>query len=199
MTAASSRSLSFACLVVGCLALVAASCSSADADAVSQPTQPEEVATFCSEAPLDVSEEPGDHVRTAGVQEGSEFCLGPALLDGAALASAEARLDNRGSWTIAPHFRNDDPGIDLFNEAASICFQMQPACPTGRLAIVVRGNAGAAPTLEAPTFDWDQVVLAGEGIGPELANEMTRLLGEDPSMLLFRPVLAVTGEKPLTE
>ena len=95
--------------------------------------------------------------------EGERLRLGPTLLTGEALSTAEARLSGQtgGVWTVNMTMRGGADGIDAFNEAATACFDRTPTCPSGRLAITLDGEVQSAPTIQTPTFERDAIQISG--------------------------------------
>ncbi len=102
--------------------------------------------------------------------EGNRYCLGPVLLTGDALESADVGLDNFSTWLVSPVFKEGADGIDRFNEAASKCFVGSAAfdanvCPqtsdNGRLAIVLDRKVISAPSINAASFQRDQITISG--------------------------------------
>ena len=97
-------------------------------------------------------------------ETGNRLCLGPTLLTGDSLETAGVDIDGTGNWTVNPVFRGGPEGIDAFNEAAASCFVQSPdpiVCPSGRLAIVLDHVVVSSPTINAPTFGRDQIVISG--------------------------------------
>ena len=90
------------------------------------------------------------------------YSVGPVAVDGSALASARATYSPQTSeWVVNPVFRQGAEGIDGFNAIAARCYQRDATCPTGELAIVVNGTVLAAPTIQTPRFEADQIQLSG--------------------------------------
>ncbi len=97
-------------------------------------------------------------------ETGNRVCLGPTLLTGDALETAGVDIDPTGQWTVNPVFRSGPDGIDAFNEAAGRCYIQTPdpvVCPSGRLAIVLDHVVVSSPTINAPAFGRDQIVISG--------------------------------------
>ena len=95
---------------------------------------------------------------------GNRICLGPTLLTGEALETADVSLDNFNQWTVNPVFKPGPDGIDAFNDAAGLCFAGSPdpeICPSGRLAIVLDERVVSSPSINSPTFARDQIVISG--------------------------------------
>jgi preprotein translocase subunit SecD len=87
--------------------------------------------------------------------------LGPSLLGGSAIESAEASLGQNGQWIVNPVFFAGPAGIDAFNAAAATCHAMAATCPTGELAIVVDGQVVSAPSINEAIFSRDQIQISG--------------------------------------
>jgi preprotein translocase subunit SecD len=99
----------------------------------------------------------------------SRFVLGPQLLTGSALEGAEAVTDQTGTqWQVNPTFKGGADGIDRFNEAAQECNNpASTVCPAqgggvGRLAIVLDAEVIAAPAIQQPSFERDQITITGD-------------------------------------
>ncbi|HJM28900.1 MAG: protein translocase subunit SecD [Acidimicrobiales bacterium] len=86
--------------------------------------------------------------------------LGRTMLTGAALETADASFAGL-EWSVFPTFRSGEEGIDLFNAAANACYNRQPICQVGQLAIVLDGVIESAPTVNTPYFERDQIVISG--------------------------------------
>jgi len=99
----------------------------------------------------------------------SRFWLGPQLLTGSALESADALTDSLGTqWQVNPTFKGGADGIDLFNAAAAECNNpTSTVCPpgadgVGRLAIVLDAEVISAPAIQQPSFERDQITISGD-------------------------------------
>jgi hypothetical protein len=93
--------------------------------------------------------------------EGFEYQLGPRLAAGELLESAEAVGRYDGDWAVALVLKPGPEGIDLFNEAAGVCYRRPPACPTGQLAIIIDGELAGAPSIHHDRFERDQIEISG--------------------------------------
>lgn len=87
--------------------------------------------------------------------------LGPAHLEGTAIESADASLEAQGSWTVSLVLAPGAEGIDGFNALAAECFERAPTCPTGQLAIVLDDELLSAPSINAASFERDQIQISG--------------------------------------
>ncbi|MEZ5379813.1 MAG: protein translocase subunit SecD [Acidimicrobiales bacterium] len=96
--------------------------------------------------------------------DGNRICLGPALLRGDTLESADVGFDGLQTWSVSPVFKSGAEGIDQFNAAAAKCYVSSPdplVCPSGRLAIVLDGKVISAPNIQQPSFSRDQIQISG--------------------------------------
>lgn len=89
------------------------------------------------------------------------YSLGPAKLTGSSLESAGSSLDQQGQWVVSPVFKGGADGIDKFNLAAGECFAKSSTCPTGQLAITLDGAVISAPSINAASFERDQITISG--------------------------------------
>ena len=135
---------------------------------------PSQVAAFaaCGEAiPFAPEDDLADaYVVLEDPTTGGIYCLGPTLLKGDALESADPGFDNI-QWTVNPVFRPGPEGIDAFNAIAAICAQPSlpgnnEICPDqgagrGALAIVLDHQVISAPTINAASFSRDNINISG--------------------------------------
>ena len=94
--------------------------------------------------------------------EGEEvirYQLGPTGATGEILSTASARLEGVGQWLVAVEIKGDRLGD--FNQLAGECFNRQPTCPTGQLAIVLDSVVESAPSINEPVFDSSGVSITG--------------------------------------
>jgi preprotein translocase subunit SecD len=108
------------------------------------------------------------------------------LLTGAALETADSTV--RGvSWVVLPTFKSGVEGIDLFNAAATECYNTTVACPSGRLAMVLDGTVISAPNVNTPYFERDRV---------EISGSFTQSRAEDVALKLRYGALPIEFEDP---
>ncbi len=96
------------------------------------------------------------------------YQLGPTALTGESLESASSGLEG-GQWVVRPLFRSGEEGIDKFNAIASQCYNGEQGCPAsqgsqggrGQLAIVLDGEVISAPTINAASFQRDDISISG--------------------------------------
>ncbi|MFV0525702.1 MAG: protein translocase subunit SecD [Acidimicrobiales bacterium] len=97
-------------------------------------------------------------------RDGNRLCLGPTLLTGDALETADVGIVGIGSWTVNPVFKEGAAGIDAFNAAAAKCYVSAPdqaVCPSGQLAIVLDHEVVSAPSINSASFGRDQIEISG--------------------------------------
>jgi preprotein translocase subunit SecD len=90
------------------------------------------------------------------------YSLGPTLSTGKVVASANARLDPNGVWSVALEMHGGAEGIDLFNQVAAQCNPPSQVCPTGQLAIVLDSVVQSAPTISEASYTKDQIQISGD-------------------------------------
>ena len=87
--------------------------------------------------------------------------LAPTTLTDDIVADAQVvQLEPGVSWQIAVVVRDDR--IDEFNAVAGACFEQAASCPTGMLALVSDGDVLSAPSINAPSFEADQISISGD-------------------------------------
>ncbi|MFN8037883.1 MAG: protein translocase subunit SecD [Acidimicrobiales bacterium] len=103
------------------------------------------------------------------------YQLGPAELTGTALEDASAGVNQQGQWVVRPRFKPGADGIDLFNKAAAACYAGAATCPTKQLGMTLDGKVISAPTIQAASFQPDQIQISGsftEKTAKELATQL---------------------------
>jgi preprotein translocase subunit SecD len=101
----------------------------------------------------------------------ARYQLGPTTLLGKAISTASAAFQNQ--WTV--HLEMTGQGIGGFNALAAACYNKQPTCPTGLLAITLDGQVVSAPTIQTPTFKRDQIQISGS-FGEKEAKDLALVL-----------------------
>ena len=117
---------------------------------------------------LPEDDNPGDFVVLGlrGDAGGQRYLLGPSLLTGEAVSDADALFIDY-QWQVGLDLHEGAVGIDGFNAIAALCFSGSPACPrsegvtNGRLAIVLDGQVVTAPSIRAPEFRRDAILISG--------------------------------------
>ena len=98
------------------------------------------------------------------------YVLGPTEVLGRAIDTARASFPQGVEWIVELEMTSE--GIEVFNELAGQCNGLQPTCPTGQLAIVLDGVVQSAPSVDAPSFQRDEISISGsfdEGSAKDLA------------------------------
>jgi preprotein translocase subunit SecD len=136
----------------------------ADPTQTTQPTEPVDPGDLTAPEITPRDEDEADAEVTLPDKDGALlYMLGPALATGRVVESAQAELDQVGSWQIALTMRGGEEGIDLFNEAALRCSPPDPSvCPTGRLSIVLDSVVQSAPTINNPPYPRDAITITGD-------------------------------------
>jgi preprotein translocase subunit SecD len=94
-------------------------------------------------------------------EEGEEpllYRLSPAGALGRDISDAQAVFDQT-QWSVLLTFTAD--GLQRFSQIAEACFNAQPTCARGAVAIVLDGTVVSAPTVQEPTFTDEQVTITG--------------------------------------
>jgi len=136
-------------------------------------------------------------------QLGPTFTSGDRTLEGEAVEDATAGLNQQGEWVVNPVFRGGEEGIDLFNEAATACYNGDPTCPAqqgsrGQLAIVLDGEVLTAPSINEATFSRDQIQISG-AFDQESAQSVAVALRYGSLPLNLQPQQAETVSATLGE
>ncbi len=109
----------------------------------------------------DVADQPVVLTETVDGEVVATYQLGPTLSTGGIVETARADLDETtGQWSVALTIKGGE-GIDQFNNAASLCFNAAPECPSKQLAIVLDSNVVSAPEIQQATFERDQIQISG--------------------------------------
>ncbi len=121
--------------------------------------------------------------------EGFRYCVGPALQVGIESATAVA---TPSGVSIEPVMT--ETGIEALNLLAGQCFEpdaTNSSCPTGQIAIMADGQVLSAPTINAPSFGRDQIVIIGSFTIEEAETLAGAMAAEQ--QLSVRPVLLNLG------
>jgi preprotein translocase subunit SecD len=94
----------------------------------------------------------------------ARYRMGPAFLTGRAVTGANKVFQNN-EWQVQVELRGGDDGMATWNVWAAKCFNREPDCPTGQLAIVLDAKVVSAPALQTPNFPDNTVVITGGGNG----------------------------------
>lgn len=89
------------------------------------------------------------------------YRLGPAGAVGGDISSAQAVFEpTSAEWAVLLEFTGE--GITRFNRIAEACFNGQPSCAWGRVAIVLDGRVVSAPSVQNPEYQRDEVNITGD-------------------------------------
>ena len=89
------------------------------------------------------------------------YRLGPAGSLGRDVGGAQAIFQpTGGTWAVLLEFTEE--GIARFNGIAESCFNRQPTCALGSVAIVLDGQVVSAPAVQSPQFQRDEVNITGD-------------------------------------
>ncbi len=103
---------------------------------------------------------PGEPAESAEGAEPPLYRLGSAGAVGADIDDAQATFDQTASeWSVLLSFTGE--GIDRFNQLAEACFNGQPTCARGAVAIVLDGTVVSAPTVQNASFVANEVTITG--------------------------------------
>lgn len=94
-------------------------------------------------------------------EEGQEpvlYQLSPAGALGRDIADAQAVFDQT-QWSVLLTFTSE--GLAGFNQLAQACFNAQPTCARGAVAIVLDGTVVSSPTVQEPQFTTPEVTITG--------------------------------------
>ncbi len=119
------------------------------------------------------NDKPGNQVILPGPKGKGLYELGPALATGRIVKTAQAELSGQGQWQVALKMHGGQNGIDKFNQIAAQCFDQAPnaqVCPTGRLAIVLDSIVQSAPSINARSYQADQISITGSFSQSEAKN-----------------------------
>jgi hypothetical protein len=84
--------------------------------------------------------------------DGGECFVGPAGATGTVFEPDAVQEIISGGWGVIVSLRPGADGADQLNVLASMCFERNSDCPTGRLAIEVDGLIVSSPSVNVPEF-----------------------------------------------
>lgn len=126
----------------------AAIAAAADENSENREAAAETEARFAFTAPADANAEvvlaQYDDERNVAVR----YLLGPTVVTGDALESAESRFEGLTGWFVAPVFKAGPAGIDLFNALSEECYWRGGTCPTQQVAIEIDNEVVSAPVIQ---------------------------------------------------
>ena len=122
---------------------------------------------------------------------GSHLCLGAVVVEGRIVESATAAPSTTGGFWI--ELVLTPAGIGQFNQVAALCFAEDPDlryCPSGRLAMVNGSTVASSPTINAHTFERDQIIISGNFTEAEAADLASAFVEDG---MVLRPVIVDLG------
>jgi preprotein translocase subunit SecD len=120
--------------------------------------------------------------------------MGPAFAVGDnAIASSQAVVQN-GEWKVELVLKEGAKGLEAWNTYAAKCFNREPDCPTGGMAIVLDGQVIAAPVPQTSFFSSPNVEVSGGGTGfkQSEARDLARVLKYGSAPVELKPQAAQT-------
>lgn len=110
--------------------------------------------------------------------------VGPSLGTGAVFErDAVVQPIDASTPAVVVSLRPGAAGTDVWNTLAGHCYQKDPTCPTGQLAIELGGWLYSAPTVQTPVFE-GSVMIAGSFSDLDAAALADALNHDDPTFRL---------------
>jgi len=106
---------------------------------------------------------------------GESYVLGPAAMTGNVFENDAVAEVNGGSWSVGVSLRSGADGEDRWNALTTTCFNREPSCPTGQIAMVLDGEVISAPVVQAAVFTGGTVQISGDFSETE-ARDLARIL-----------------------
>jgi preprotein translocase subunit SecD len=124
-----------------------------------------------------VSNDPNDPTANAVLEgdAGTVFLVGPAGASGQVFNNDASADITTGSWVVTVGLRDGALGEDLWNALTTKCFNREPSCPTGQIAIVLDGKVISAPVVQEAVFTGGNVQITGDFTEAE-ARDLAKIL-----------------------
>ncbi len=124
-----------------------------------------------------VSNDPNDPTANAVLEgdAGAVFLVGPAGASGQVFNNDASADITTGSWVVTVGLRDGALGEDLWNALTTKCFNREPSCPTGQIAIVLDGKVISAPVVQEAVFTGGNVQITGDFTEAE-ARDLAKIL-----------------------
>ncbi len=134
-------------------------------------------ASATSAAPLDVSEDPNDPTANAVLPGDGDtvFLVGPAGASGQVFTNDALADIVNGNWVVTVSLRKGQFGEDIWNALTTRCFNREPTCPTGQIAIALDGRVISAPVVQEAVFTGGNVQITGDFTEAE-ARDLAKIL-----------------------
>jgi len=126
---------------------------------------------------LPVSNDPNDPTANAILQGDGDavFLVGPAGATGQVFNNDAGAEITTGSWVVTVGLRKGALGEDVWNALTTKCFNRDPSCPTGQIAIVLDGKVISAPVVQEAVFTGGNVQISGDFTEAE-ARDLAKIL-----------------------
>ncbi|MFM8867933.1 MAG: preprotein translocase subunit SecD, partial [Ilumatobacteraceae bacterium] len=106
---------------------------------------------------------------------GVTYQVGPAEATGDVFEN-DAQADiSSGQWAVVVSLRGGAAGEDVWNALTTKCFNREPTCPTGQIAIVLDGEVISAPVVQEAVFTGGTVQISGDFTEDE-ARDLAKIL-----------------------
>jgi preprotein translocase subunit SecD len=124
-----------------------------------------------------VSNDPNDPTANAVLEgdAGAVFLVGPAGASGQVFNNDASADITTGNWVVTVGLRDGALGEDLWNALTTKCFNREPSCPTGQIAIVLDGKVISAPVVQEAVFTGGNVQITGDFTEAE-ARDLAKIL-----------------------
>ena len=124
-----------------------------------------------------VSNDPNDPTANAVLQGDGDtvFLVGPAGASGQVFNNDASADITTGSWVVTVGLRSGALGEDVWNALTTKCFNREPSCPTGQIAIVLDGKVISAPVVQEAVFTGGNVQITGDFTEAE-ARDLAKIL-----------------------
>ena len=124
-----------------------------------------------------VSNDPNDPTANAVLEgdAGAVFLVGPAGASGQVFNNDASADITTGNWVVTVGLRDGALGEDVWNALTTKCFNREPSCPTGQIAIVLDGKVISAPVVQEAVFTGGNVQITGDFTEAE-ARDLAKIL-----------------------
>jgi preprotein translocase subunit SecD len=124
-----------------------------------------------------VSNDPNDPTANAVLQGDGDtvFLVGPAGASGQVFNNDASADITTGNWVVTVGLRKGALGEDVWNALTTKCFNREPTCPTGQIAIVLDGKVISAPVVQEAVFTGGNVQITGDFSEAE-ARDLAKIL-----------------------
>ena len=126
---------------------------------------------------LPVSNDPTDPTANAVLQGDGDvvYLVGPAGATGQVFNNDASADITTGNWVVTVGLRKGAIGEDVWNALTTKCFNRDPSCPTGQIAIVLDGKVISAPVVQEAVFTGGNVQITGNFTEAE-ARDLAKIL-----------------------